>query len=160
MSVEIESYINTDLKPSEVKDFPWLICADEQLEEKYCDGQPSGKWMMFFRKTELDSRWLEACNLFRQGKLTGIYQMKVSTFYKNKRASNKKDGVLIFFCGPASNETLMVEYGKNLLQFIDYKPHFGGNMYYKSNEQTTLGTRATGQKENHLYEIGLQKNSD
>lgn len=95
--MSLEAYINTDQKPSEVNDFPWLICADDALEEKYCDGQPSGKWMMFFPKTELDSKWLEACDSFRKGKLTGIYQMKVSTFYKNKRASKNSDGVLIFF---------------------------------------------------------------
>lgn len=155
--MSIEAYINTNLKPSDVNDFPWLICADDTLEEKYCDGQATGKWMMFFPKTELDSKWLEACDLFRQGKLTGIYQMKVSTFYENKRASNKSDGVLIFFCGPANNGSLMVEYGENLLKYIDYRPHFGGKIYYKSNEQTTLGTRATGQKKNHLYEIKLTK---
>ncbi|KAJ6649658.1 Ras-related protein Rab-30 [Pseudolycoriella hygida] len=28
---------------------------NEELDERYCDGQPSGKWMMFIPKTELDA---------------------------------------------------------------------------------------------------------
>lgn len=154
--MSVEDYINTTLKPSEVKEFPWLICSDDEMEAKYCTDEPSGKWMMFFPKAEVDVKWTEACDLFRQGKLTGIYQMKVSTSYKNKRASNKKEGVLIFFCGPANNKTTVVEYGKNLLNFIAYKPKWR-KMSYKSNEQTALGTRATGQAVNHLYEIDIEQ---
>lgn len=148
--MSVEAYVNTDLKPSEVKNFPWLVCADNEIEKKYCDNEPSGKWMMFFPVVDVDRQWSVACNLFRQGKLTGIFKMKVSTAYKIKGASRKSEGVLIFFCGPAYNEAAVMEYGKNLLNYIEYTPPFGGKMYY---EQSTVGTKIARQNIYYRYEI-------
>ena len=38
--------------------------------------------------------------LYREGKLTGIHYMKVSTKKDNIRASDNTSGVIIFYCGP------------------------------------------------------------
>jgi hypothetical protein len=50
---------------------------------------------------------------------------------------------IIFYCGPASDENLILEYGNNLLKQM---PYFSPNahFYYKTDKQTGEGTRATG----------------
>lgn len=148
--MNLEVYTNSTLKPSEVNDFPWLFYENSEFKTKYPN--EIGKWMMFFRKgQELDEKWSTACDLYRNEKLTGILSMKVSTNYENDRATSKNDGVLIFYCGPCNDETLIMDYGRNLLKHIPYKPAgFGGYMYYKSDKQTMAGTRATGQTKNYM----------
>lgn len=145
-------YTNSSLKPTEVTDYPFLFCSDDQIRSKYAHVESWGKWMMFFQKDKLDEKWAAACELYHQGKLTGIASMKVSTAFDNDRASDKNTGVIIFYCGPPNDRVAMMEYGKNLLKEFPYETKFG-NMYYKSDEQTALGTRATGRKKNSLYQI-------
>ncbi|KAL3070638.1 hypothetical protein niasHT_032428 [Heterodera trifolii] len=130
-------YINTDKKPSEEKQMPFLYAenATQIRAHQNYSTEESGKWMMFFEKgRELDDHWDMAKRLYSEGKLDGITSMKVSTAFDNPRASNNRK---------------MVTIGHNLLSHIPYNNH----MAYKSDLQTLQGTRATGMKKNHLYSI-------
>ena len=46
--------------------------------------------------------------------------------------------------------------GRNLVKHMDYRS-INGFIYYKSDEQTNQGTRATGKQKNHLYKIEVPK---
>jgi len=45
--------------------------------------------------------------LFLENKLYEINSMTVSTAYKNPRASEENYGVIIYYCGPESNEKIV-----------------------------------------------------
>lgn len=148
----------TGENPSKVFDEPFLWAFCDKATEKYkqYDEEKCGKCMMFFDMSILDAKWKQARRLFFDGQLIGIHGMKVSTSYKNPRASDSKTGVLIFYCGPFDDEMNVMEYGKNLLAVFPYKNSYG-YMYYKSDQQTMSGTRATGQKQNSLYKLPVEK---
>ncbi len=128
---------------------------DDNIAEKYPD--PNGKWMQFHTKAVMDEKWVEAVKLYRSGKLTGIHSMKVSTMQDNPRSNDQKTGVIIFYCGPEDEEDTVMSIGQNLLKHTDYRTSWG-HMYYKSDWQTQLGTRATGNKSNSKYRIPVPKN--
>jgi hypothetical protein len=52
-------------------------------------------------------------------------------------------GIIIFYCGPATDEERVMQIGQKLLEQIPYRNHYGA-MFYKSDALTTQGTRATG----------------
>jgi hypothetical protein len=151
----IENYVNCNLKPTEVTDYHWLHEYQEKIAEKY--PLTDGKWMQFYDLPRLDIMWEFAKTRYRAGRLEGIHSMKVSTSCYNPRASTSSQGVIIFFCGPSLNETIIMQFGQKLLEEIPYKT-FTGWMHYKSNEQTGAGTAATGQKKNYLYRIQCARN--
>lgn len=141
--------------PSNVADRPWIYWSLPEIETTYPNAD--GKWMMFFDKKVLDEKWLQACRLYSEGRLRGINSMKVSTGFKNPRATNgEKVGIIIFYCGPADLEDWVLEYGWILKTQMEYKgskkQHY---FYYKSDAQTNNGTIATGSKENSSYKIDL-----
>lgn len=116
--------------PSQVNSFYWIYCTNPPMNFTYPHND--GKWIMFFRKSELDQRWKEACDLYRSGKLTGVNSMKVSTMLYNPMGANSyENGMIIFYCGPSENEANIMEYGKNLLRHIYYEDPI---LYYKSDK--------------------------
>ncbi|CAH1119099.1 unnamed protein product [Phaedon cochleariae] len=142
------------LNPTKEYERPFLYAFIPSISRSYkYDISLSGKWMMFFAKNILDEKWKMCCDLYKARKLTGIAQMKVSTSVRSPRTTDHANGVIIFYCGPANDEEAVMAYGKKLLEVVPYT----GNryMYYKSDEQTYEGTRATGQKKNHLYKISV-----
>ena len=75
-------------------------------------------------------KWEQAVNLYRDGMLTGVNTMKVSTaggyswissMPENFKNSNNFIHVIIFHCGPSDQRELMIDIGRNLLQLIEYK---------------------------------------
>ena len=56
------------------------------------------------------------------------------------------------------NKELMMSFGQNLLEHIDYTNRYGF-MHYKSDKQTFHGTRATGNKKNSQYRIAVPRSS-
>src|SRR4051812_44946465 len=81
---------------------------------------------------------------FSGRQLTGISAIETSTSKPNPRSSSDgREGVLTFYCGPASDERQMVEIGENLAAKMDYRC-VNGVMYFKTDQQTEVGTRATG----------------
>ncbi|KAL5240643.1 hypothetical protein ACI65C_008053 [Semiaphis heraclei] len=149
-------------KPTETFDECWLHHMKSDIAETECSRigeMDMGKWMMFVKKSELDQMWENCCDLYDAGKLTGITGMKCSTNYENPRSSDNTFGVIIIYCGPASDKLKMLEYGTNLLKCIPYYNKFG-YIYYKSDIQTLGGTRKTGQTKNWLYRIPVPKTQD
>ena len=62
--------------------------------------------------------------------------------------------MIIFYCGPPDDQVNVVRYGENLVAVMNYRSlNSNPYVYYKSDEQTMAGTRATGQGKNHLYKV-------
>jgi len=142
---------DAEKKPSEEKDDYWII--EHPRDDNINVG---GKWMLFYLNTAIDSAWVRAKRLFREGALTGISCMKVSTGRGNLRASCSSTKVIIFYCGPPHDEENVMKSGHNLLDMMKYRSS-NPYIYYKSDEQTLQGTRSTGQTKNHLYRITIPK---
>jgi len=139
-----------ETKPSQVSNDYWIY----ETSTSHSSSPGGGKWMLFYRNKDIDAAWIKAKTCMRSGILAGIAAMKVSTARENARASDKDSQVIIFYCGPPDDEDSVVRYGKNLVEAMNYvsinsNPH----VYYKSDEQTVAGTKATGQRKNHLYKI-------
>ena len=116
--------------------------------------------MMFFDSSIIDEKWQEAINLYRQGKLTGIHALKVSTvrenFFSTGTGSNDNSfHVLIFYCGPSDDQDLVMIAGQNLLQNIEYKNLYGAMFY--TDVQTFLLSQATGDMTSCKYKIDVPK---
>ena len=148
----------TAREPSAVISEPWLHCNHPDAP-RTCSQEP-GKWMMFFPMgPTLDAAWRKAKQLYLSGQLVGIEQMKVSTAYPNPRSADPTYGVVIFYCGPASDEASVRRYGERLLSCMQYDGGKTGHMAYKSDAQTMRGTAATGQRTNHMYRIHIRQPS-
>lgn len=52
-------FVNSDLKPSEVTETPWLYEKNDELEKKFNPGKDFGKWTMYFSIDEIDQKWFE-----------------------------------------------------------------------------------------------------
>jgi hypothetical protein len=113
-----------------------------------------GKWMLFYPKSELDGMWQTFHGLFILGKLPGVVGMKCSTGKSNGRASDKSEGVIILYCNDSKNEPSILAIGKTILSHIG--AYRGSYIYYKTDEQTGAGTRATGTTRNHIYKLSTQ----
>uniref|UniRef100_A0A914D2E3 Uncharacterized protein n=1 Tax=Acrobeloides nanus TaxID=290746 RepID=A0A914D2E3_9BILA len=151
-------FVNSDLKPSEVTETPWVYEKNDELEKKFNPGKDFGKWTMYFSIDEIDQKWFEARLAYNAKKLPGISDMKVKTAYKSEDdpANYSTTKVIIFYCGPASDEEKMLIIGRNLVQEIPYTDKFGW-IYYKSDRQTFQGSRKTGNKKNHLYKLPVPR---
>jgi hypothetical protein len=130
------------LKPTTFDGY-WLYYGD-------LSGECDGKWMLFYDKEVIDNKWEELKMLYDSDKLTGIVAMKVSGGLDNPRASTKQS-VIILYCG--GNEESILEYGRNLLKYLnDYD---GDTIYYKTDLQTRIGTKATGISKNSTYQLKI-----
>lgn len=108
-------------EPSEVKLPSYLpsmerITAEEieissqyQVEEKRL-----GMWVMSFKRSSIDNNWEKACNLYRERSLPGI------TRIKSQLVKFGHEGLLMFFCGPLDDETLVLSYGHSLMEKMEY----------------------------------------
>jgi hypothetical protein len=130
--------------PTETISTPWLYEDDGRTEER----DDVGKWMLFYDNDIMDTRWADFKTLYRQNQLPGVISMKCSTAMKNPRASNA-NSVILFYCNNSGDENTIMNIGKNIVSHADIHPWY--YTYYKSDEQTRLGTRATGVKKNWLY---------
>ncbi|XP_044736225.1 uncharacterized protein LOC123298322 [Chrysoperla carnea] len=143
------------LKPTEIFDVDFIKHSNIDIQSKYKVGMENGgKWMMFIEKSKLDEVWEKSCKLYDNGQLIGVYDIKCSTNYRDPKikshAQNK--GALRFNCGPANDEKKIMEIGRNILKMIPYRCD-SGYMHFKSDEQSKIGNRHTGQKVNHLYKL-------
>lgn len=131
------------LKPSTC-DAYWIFYGD-------LSGEIDGKWMLFYDKDLIDKKWLEFKSLYDSEKLSGVVAMKVSGGLVNPRASDQKQSVIILYCG--GSEASIIETGQNLFKYLnDYD---GDTIYYKSDAQTAIGTKATGVNINYKYKLKL-----
>ena len=139
---EVERF---DKNPSQVTDVFWIYSRDS-IFQNHTD-QHDGKWMMIFKLGDLDARWNQACNLFRDGRLKGISSIKVSTAKPNPESIFKPgEGIIIFYCGPSEEKHNIMEYGRNILKYMWYpRSHF----YFKSDNASLWSNL----KYKHLYFI-------
>jgi hypothetical protein len=136
--------------PMSVHDRYWLW--EHPAEETNTGGGVEAKWLLWYRKSELTQNWLRAISLFRDNKLNCVNCMKVSTARVNKRASSEDDGVIIMYTN-ADNKNDIIEIGRNIVQQMGAEDINSTYIFYKTNEQTVAGTRATGQNRNYTYRI-------
>jgi len=131
--------------PMGTTDTPWIYECDGRTEE----GDDVGKWMLFYDNNVMDARWGKFKTLYRQNQLPGVISMKCSTAMENPRASSNSNGVILFYCNNSEDEDAIMSIGTNIVSYANINPWY--YIYYKSNKQTRLGTRATGVKKNWLY---------
>ena len=138
------SALNED-KPSTSPDF-WVYY--DGLDESRYSVNPEGKWMLFYPKEELDVRWVDACSHFDANRFPCVCAMKVSTLRPNPRASDPNKGVIILYT-PYMSEHEQKQVGYAIVSSMGYEER----MYYKTDNQTRHGTKATGQTRNHTYSV-------
>ncbi len=143
----IGSNLHKNLDPTKIKNTYWVYEDHPTISVV-----PSniGKWMLHYYTNELNKMWRKATVLFRNKKFPGIIQMKCSTGLSNPRAyGSGKMGMIMLYCNKSNEEERITKIGKLIQTLMDYKKP----MYYKTDEQTDKGTRATGQKKNSIYKI-------
>ena len=107
--------------PSQVTNSYWVYALEQHIAQRFPN--QDGKWMMFFPMSEMDARWNEACQLYRSGRLYGVNSMKASTAQQNpmpERLHGYDEGIIIFYCGPSEDEQNVMEYGRNILNNMNY----------------------------------------
>ena len=141
--------------PSAGTDY-WVYAdrVNPELVDEPADGPnvvEDGKWMLFYPKAEMDARWLEACEHMQAGRFGIVESMKASTFKENPRSSDHGKGVIIIYT-PQIHKDMLMETGRLIMNAMQY----GVTMYFKTNEQTHVGTRATGVQKNHTFYLRPQ----
>ena len=134
--------------PSQVHDNFWVGATDRNITSVYPNQE--GKWMMFFPVEEMDARWTEACQLYYSGRLTGINSMKASTARQNpmpERLHGPNEGIIIFYCGPSTDEVNVMAYGRNILNNMHYPR---ATFFYKSDRPELVDW---SKQYRHMYSI-------
>jgi len=139
--------------PTETIDWHWVYHGESSIYRTYI--KDVGKWMLFYPKSKLDSKWAEFCALYDETKLPGILSMKCSTSLKSPRSNNDGEGVIILYCNNSSTETEIRSIGNGLVPYI--QDYLSNTIYYKTDMQTRVGTVATGAIVNHTYRITIEK---
>ena len=136
--------------PSKINHMYWVYCREDYLMNKHPHND--GKWMMFFPIGEVDARWAEACGLYRSGKLKGINSMKVSTSKPNsQKIYDEGEAIIIFYCGPSEDKVNVMEYGRNILSYMNYPRD---TFYYKSDQPHLINWN---NRYRHMYTISTQE---
>ena len=133
--------------PSKVNTEPYLF-AKTNIIKSYRD---VGKWMLFYPIESLDEGWSKCYYRFKDGKLPGVFQMKVSTMCENVRGSTSRNGVIILYCSHSANKDKIIKCGYTIIREVNYD--FNRKIYYKTNKQTKRGTRSLGVSNNTKYSI-------
>ena len=111
-----------------------------------------GKWMLFYDNSIMDEKWECAKQMYNEDKLNGVLCMKCSTSRRSTRASTDTEGVIIFYCNVlSSNENEIMDIGRAILNNVGcvWKKY----IYYKTDIQTSAGTKATGVLKNSTYKL-------
>ena len=148
-TTEEKKFTNSDLLPLDVVDSYWLY-EENTLNQTNSDG----KWMLYYEKKHFNEKWKLATCLFREKKLRNVMSMKCSTNRINERASSTDKGVIILYCNNSDDRSHIIDIGKNISKLFNYQEI----IYYKTDKQTTEGTKATGCTKNHKYYLKPQYN--
>ena len=122
---------------------------DEIFSENLFDFSKCGKWMLFYPTDEIDKTWQKAVHRYKGKELAGICAMKCSTAAYNPTASQNYTGIICFFCGPYDNEEVILDFGKNLVDKMDYTDDTGHVGYMTDEQQMD----ASGNVVNWLYKL-------
>lgn len=135
----------------------YVFEEQEKFNKMYpYDSSLGGKWIFFVRIASMESLWKKACSFYRKGELLGIRSLKASTAKPNPQRTTTEEGVIIFHCGPHNNSELMIRYGTNLVSTLNYF-NICGFISYKTDEQSTRGTRASGYSSNSCYTLPVPR---
>ena len=138
--------------PSQVTNSYWVYALEQHIAQRFPN--QDGKWMMFFPMSEMDARWNEACQLYRSGRLYGVNSMKASTAQQNpmpERLHGYDEGIIIFYCGPSEDEQNVMEYGRNILNNMNYSRD---DFFYKSDKPHLINPN---KRYKHMYFINTQQ---
>ena len=80
----------------------------------------SGKWMLFYPRSEMDARWQEAIKNMHAGRFGIVRLMKASTFMDNPRSSDSSKGVIILYTHKTSKD-LVMESGRLIMEIMRYE---------------------------------------
>ena len=105
----------------------------------------TGKWMLFCPNDTMNDKWKSIKQMCKDGKI------KCSTGKENPRSSCSKSGIIILYSYHSADEEWITTVGNNSLATLYY--HECPYMYYKTDEQTFQGTRATGCNKNYTYRL-------
>ena len=139
----MSKYLNCDLKPSEVRNFPWLY-QDSKIKITLNN---TGKWMLFFEKSILDEKWTQCKKLYNEKALNNVLSLKCST----NGDDDKKDGVIIFYCNNSNDECSILETGSMIIDALNYNEN--KFIYYKTDQQTRQGNKGESGG-NYMYKLG------
>ena len=116
-----------------------------------------GKWLLYYLNKDIEEAWETAKENSLELYEAGIPAMKCAKLsYDNPRASDKVTKVIVFYCGPSSDEEQMKSIGRKLIHIMRYKSPTTNVIYYKTEGQTYSGTRATGSTVNHKYVLPVE----
>ena len=142
-------------KPMETLDAYWIYESNTKHNSASTD---VGKCMLFYPKDYIPDKWDLAKLLYGDGVLTGIVSMKCSTARPNPRASNPNSGMMIFYADDSSNKELIMKIGRDICRSMEYSEQ--PFVYYKTDDQTSIGTRATGSRRNYKYRLQTAEQQD
>lgn len=152
----IKEYLETinDIPIGDDKSLPMNVIETPWLHHRpnYAYYEDTGKWMLFFNNHLMNEKWKLATKLFDDNELFGVISLKCSTRFKNPRASDNNTGVIIFYCNDSTDEPFIMNIGQIIMSKLCYKR----DMYYKTDNQTHLGTAATGIRGNYSYCLKYQ----
>lgn len=123
-----------------------------EFNKRFAHLNTGGKWMMFYKSDAIDAAWTIIKRLYNAGSLIGINGMKRSVTTGPRASSSEL--VIICYCGLSSDKENVLAFGKNLVRLMNYQSR-NGHIYYKTDEQTINGTKATGVNVNHNYKLNL-----
>merc|ERR1712080_688866 len=111
-----------------------------------------GKWIMTFDNEKLlNSTWTRAVWHYENGDLTGIHSLTALKSEENDGTT----GYIHFYCGPHGDENL-VEWGRNILNFLHYEP-LSGEMEFKI--EYLDKERKKGEKPTYkMFNLSIQTN--
>ena len=132
--------------PATVQDVPWITELDPK---RFAELPSGGKWMHYHDHHLIWPYWQQAQKLYREGKLAGVSNMKVSTYHERHRFGS---GVIIFYCGPPDDEEKCKEVGKVILKETGYV-HLSKKTFYKTDTQTL----ARGKQGFHKWVLEIPK---
>jgi hypothetical protein len=117
-----------DGHPSLNVDVYWIFYEEGAVLPSFSQLE-TGKWMLFYPPERIDERWEAAKLALRSGRMQGVVGMKVSTAraaaenaqqqQHENRGSYKSNHVMIFYCGPASDEDLMMRIGRRVARAMN-----------------------------------------
>ena len=148
---DISSKELENLEPMNIDIVPWLYEKKNGYYNDLYFKDNRGKWMLFFDKSNMNQKWKESKELFRNGKIKEVEYIKCSTNYKNVRASNDNIGLISFYCNNSDNKEKILSVGNSLIKLLNYSEY--GTIYYKTDELSKLGTRSLGNTFNYLYKL-------
>jgi len=100
--------------------------------------QLHGKWLVYVPKTELNHTWSKVKSLLP---IEGVVLCKASTNRPHSHAFNVTTGVIMVYCANMHEDGIL-KIGHYLIAHLDYRSPFG-RMYYKTEQQSREGSRAT-----------------